>query len=51
MKLFLVHTLFPELLYLQELPFVSGVHNKMDKLLDIVAGSAKALGIYHHHLV
>ena len=37
MKLFLAHTLFQELLYLQILPFVPGSHNKMDKFLDIVA--------------
>ena len=37
MTLFLAHTLFPELLYLQELPFVPGAQNKMYKFLDIVA--------------
>ena len=55
MTLFLAHTLFPKLLYLQELPFVAGAHNKMYKILDIVASikgnSAKALGIYCSHLI
>ena len=47
--------LLSELLYLQELPFDPGVHNKMYKFLDIVAlmkgNRAKALGIYFYHLV
>ena len=55
MKLLLAHTLFPELFYLQELPFVPGAHNKMDKFLEIVAfkkgNRAKELGIYCHHSV
>ena len=53
MTLFPAHTLFPELLYFQDLPFVSGAHNKMHKFLEIVAlmrgNRAKALGIYCHH--
>ena len=53
MKLFLAHTLFQEVVYLQELPFVPGAHNKMDKFLDIVAVKKgnRALGLYCHHLV
>ena len=55
MTLFLAHTLFPELLYLQDLPFVPGVHKKIYKFLDNVAlmkgNRAKALGIYVYHLV
>ena len=55
MTLFLAQTLFPELLYLQEFPFVPGVYNKIYKFLDIVAlmkgNRAKALGIYFYHLV
>ena len=50
MTLFLAHTWFPELFYLQELPFVPGVHNNMHKFLHIVdlmkGNRAKALGIY-----
>ena len=38
---------------LQELPFIPGAHNKIDKVLDIVAlkkrNQAKALGLYCHH--
>ena len=48
MKLFLAHTLSPELLNLQEMPFVPGAHNKMDKFLNIVTFKK---GMYCHHLV
>ena len=53
-KLFLVHSCFDSCCTFRK-HLVPRVHTKMDKILDIIAlkkgNSAKALGIYCHHLV